>query len=274
SVQVHLSRATAAARTFRREFSVLKVQNEELTRKLARLEQAEDVSIQPRRGRSGGPTVSKLQAEVKDLKRKIHGLERGREKDRKRIEKLRVKEVKEEAADLEEDVEFEVGDSAYRMRKLLRRFHDLMVAPAINADEEGEECPICMEKMEVGKCASLICDHTFCENCLAKVSRGSDIVRCPQCRRECARDEIEVVQYSASQQWDALLEVARNWARMDRRREAETSEEEAEEEFIDDERPDARYPVYHNDTWFLLTLREAQPHPNNPARSLVHLSTR
>lgn len=48
------------------------------------------------------------------------------------------------------------------------------------------------------------------------------------------------MQYTASQQWDALLEVARSWAKMDRRREAETSEEEAEEEFIDDEQPEQR----------------------------------
>lgn len=40
--------------------------------------------------------------------------------------------------------------------------------------------------------------------------------------------------YTATQQWDELLEIAQQWAKMDRRRADETSEEEDEEEFIDD----------------------------------------
>ena len=45
---------------------------------------------------------------------------------------------------------------------------------------------------------------------------------------------MEVIEQTASEQWDALLEVAQKWARMDVPREDDTSEEEAEEEFIDD----------------------------------------
>ena len=49
-----------------------------------------------------------------------------------------------------------------------------------------------------------------------------------------AKEDMEVVEYTASQQWDALLEVAKAWAKADRRRELESSDEEAEEAFIDD----------------------------------------
>lgn len=55
----------------------------------------------------------------------------------------------------------------------------------------------------------------------------------------CRRDEIEIVQFTASQQWDALLEIAKAWAKVDLLRQEDTSEEEAEEQFIDDEPPDA-----------------------------------
>lgn len=82
-----------------------------------------------------------------------------------------MKEIKADAAELKADVEFEVGDSAYRMRKvgikplqhldalpihaihdlkLLRRFHDLIISTSI---EENEECPICMDNLENNKCA-------------------------------------------------------------------------------------------------------------------------
>ena len=44
------------------------------------------------------------------------------------------------------------------------------------------------------------------------------------------------MEYLASEQWDALLEVAKQWAKIDRRRELETSDEEEEEQFIDEGR--------------------------------------
>ncbi|OBZ70189.1 hypothetical protein A0H81_09699 [Grifola frondosa] len=156
---------------------------------------------------------------------------KGKEKDRKKIDKLRMREIKAEAGELEEDAEFEEVDSAYQMRKLLRRFHDLIVATSL---DEGEECPICMEKLEPDKCNSLPCEHTFCADCTRQLSPDSEKIKCPQCRTECSREDIEVVEYTASQQWDALLDVAKNWAKVDHRREEDTSDEEAEEEFIDD----------------------------------------
>lgn len=87
---------------------------------------------------------------------------------------------------------------------------------------------------------SLPCQHMFCNDCLSKLrpvaegDRDIESIRCPQCRELCQRDEPELVEYTASEQWDALLDVAKRWARMDTRREGDTSEEEDEEEFIDD----------------------------------------
>jgi hypothetical protein len=63
----------------------------------------------------------------------------------------------------------------------------------------------------------------------------ADAIVCPSCRKEIKKEDMESVDYTASQQWDALLEVAKAWARIDRRRELESSDEEAEEQFIDDE---------------------------------------
>jgi len=75
---------------------------------------------------------------------------------------------------------------------------------------------------------------------LRKASQDPEAISCPHCRRRCAYDDIEIVPFTAQQQWDELLEVAKDFAEMDRRGEQETSEEEAEENFIDDENPDAR----------------------------------
>lgn len=52
------------------------------------------------------------------------------------------------------------------------------------------------------------------------------------------------MKFSAGEQWDQLLEVANDFARIDIRGEQEISEEEDEEPFIDDKDPDARYVVY------------------------------
>lgn len=83
---------------------------------------------------------------------------------------------------------------------------------------------------------SFTCEHIFCKGCTQKLASGfEDTVRCPECRREVPKEEIEPVEYTASEQWDALLEVAKKWAKIDRRGELETSDEEQEEQFIDDE---------------------------------------
>ncbi|KAL6307143.1 hypothetical protein BKA93DRAFT_823606 [Sparassis latifolia] len=235
TLEIHIRRALKGAQALQEELATLQKRNGALQRRLDVLEQDGQVDVQPRRGRGARPTVSGLQVQVQELKDQIKKLEKDKKKDKRKIEKLKLKEVKEDAVDLQEAA-FEVGDTAYRMRKLLRRFHDLMLSPSL---EEGEECPVCMESLVPTKCASLPCDHTFCADCIQQLSPGKDDLTCPQCRKVWPRDEPEAIQYTASQQWDALLDVAKDWACMDHRREDDTSEEEAEEEFIDDGIPDA-----------------------------------
>ncbi|KAH9927264.1 uncharacterized protein B0H18DRAFT_875830, partial [Fomitopsis serialis] len=234
-LQVHISKALSGVRTMQQELAEMRRRNGELERRLETLEQAEDTSIQPKRGKRGGPTVAKLQGEVRRLNGQIGVLEQARRKDRKTIAKLRAREVKEDVAELQDDAEILVVDSPYRMRKLLRRFHDIVLSSSI---EENEECPICMDTLGVNECVSLPCEHTFCKTCISRVSLGEEDVTCPQCRGLCPRDEIEIVQYTASQQWDDLLDVAKAWAKMDLHRQPDTSDEEVEEKFIEDERPD------------------------------------
>jgi len=103
------------------ELAELRRRNSELEGRLETLEQAEDTSIQPKRGKRGGPTVAKLQGEVRRLNGQIGILEQARRKDRKTIAKLRAREVKEDVAELQDDAEILVGDSPYRMRKFNRR---------------------------------------------------------------------------------------------------------------------------------------------------------
>lgn len=54
-------------------------------------------------------------------------------------------------------------------------------------------------------------------------------------------DQVELVEYTASTQWDALLAVAEDWAKIDRsRREEDTSEEEASENWLADENEEGK----------------------------------
>lgn len=67
-------------------------------------------------------------------------------------------------------------------------------------------------------------------------------------------DDAEIVEMTSSAQWDALLEIANESAKLDRRRgELDTSDEEAEEEaannFIEDDEgtsEDAPYVLIQN----------------------------
>lgn len=81
-----------------------------------------------------------------------------------------------------------------------------------------------------------MCGHILCDTCLPGISRGADeTVRCPECRKDCDREDVEQICHTESQRWDALLDVAKAWASFDKRGEDETSEEEAFENFIDDD---------------------------------------
>jgi hypothetical protein len=73
-----------------------------------------------------------------------------------------------------------------------------------------------------------------------KLGVEEEILRCPICRQETPRDEIQLIQYTARTQWDKLLDIAKAWGAIDIRGEEETSDEEEEEAFIDDSDEDAR----------------------------------
>ncbi|KAI0658488.1 hypothetical protein C8Q70DRAFT_1135073 [Cubamyces menziesii] len=257
SLESLLQRALGGARELERENATLRKKVDALQSKLDRLVETEDVvQLRPQRGkRRTGETIAELTSEVKLLRKQVQRLEKSNEKQRKRIHKLSIRELKNEAEDLVDTAEFEVGDSAHKMRKarLLRRFHDLMLE---NSVEENEECLICMENLQPRKCRSFPCQHTFCDECVRKLKPEPgepESIRCPQCRTVCERDEAELVQYTASEQWDALLDVARQWAKMDVRRAESTSEEEDAEEFIDDEQE--------------TSTTASEPAPQNPLES-------
>ena len=130
--------------------------------------------------------------------------------------------------------------------------------------EEGEECPICINVLELNECSrsvlhrlhipsipvtqriSLSCQHIFCNSCLSKLGGGKDI-NCPQCRRPSDIEDLEQVEVTATQQWDQLLELAQQFAAMEGQLGPDTSEEEEEENlrenFIDDGDTEARFVV-------------------------------
>jgi len=127
---------------------------------------------------------------------------------------------------------------------------------------------------------SLPCEHTFCKTCISRVSPGEEDVACPQCRALCPREEIEIVQYTASQQWDDLLDVAKAWAKMDLHRQPDSSDEEVEEEFIEDERPDGEASSARSASENPLATSpepeepvDAEPRPGTPQPTVVEPPT-
>ncbi|KAK0191107.1 hypothetical protein F5146DRAFT_1047112 [Armillaria mellea] len=195
------------------------------------------VDEQPKKAARGRPAG--LDSRVKQLEEKVRVLEQGRKKDKKQISELRALEAKAEAKDLvdEDDSDSGSADFAHQMRKLLRRHNDIMLVTPLPTNEAGkpEDCPICMDTLVANQCSSLPCEHVICNTCLPGISKGADeTVQCPQCRQVCSRDDVEIVYMTETERWDRLLEVAQAWGAMDRRGEEETSEEEAQENFIND----------------------------------------
>ena len=79
---------------------------------------------------------------------------------------------------------------------------------------------------------SLPCQHVFCDSCLSKMGDGERI-SCPQCRRESDVESYEAVEFTATQQWDQLLEIAGRFAALEDRLGPDTNEEEEEENLRD-----------------------------------------
>jgi hypothetical protein len=67
----------------------------------------------------------------------------------------------------------------------------------------------------------------------------SESISCPQCRKESHVESFDMVEFTATQQWDQLLEIAQQFAALEDRLGPDTSEEEEEEKlrenFIDDD---------------------------------------
>ena len=74
---------------------------------------------------------------------------------------------------------------------------------------------------------------------------GDENISCPQCRRPSNIENFEHVEFTATQQWDHLLEIAQQFAAMEGELGPDTSEEEEEENlretFIDDGDSEARF---------------------------------
>ncbi|KAH9855028.1 hypothetical protein C2E23DRAFT_725583, partial [Lenzites betulinus] len=241
--QTLLTQALGGAKELERENESLRKKVEALERRLDQVVEADDAPLQPRRRkRKARMSVSEMNTEMERLEKQVRRLEKSNEKRRKRIHQLSMKELKNEAKELAaQDVEladFEVGDGAHKMRKLLREFRDLMCENSLEG--EKEECGICMETLQPRRSKSFPCQHAFCSDCVAQLKpdphiTDAEIVRCPTCRQECEREDIELIRYTASEQWDALLDVANRWAALDVRRAESSSEEEDAEEFIHDD---------------------------------------
>ncbi|TFK22328.1 hypothetical protein FA15DRAFT_681719 [Coprinopsis marcescibilis] len=148
------------------------------------------------------------------------------------LKAMKDKEIKEEARDLlDTEPDAMTGeDPVHRMRKLLRRFNDLMLVTTLG---DGDECPICMERMVPKETSAFDCQHLVCNECFKGIlPDASENYPCPVCRKKTAREEMELVTMTEQERWDALLLVAEAWAAADHRPEMDTSEEEEENDMF------------------------------------------
>ncbi|KAI9448104.1 hypothetical protein H4582DRAFT_2139836 [Lactarius indigo] len=233
-LESHLSALQHGIRDLRKTREDLLARNRRLQCEIDRLHNQPDVSVQPTPVKSGGRN-NPLQMKVKELELKVRRLKKAHALDRKKIRQLRLREAHKDAEELQNEEVHGVPDVEHEMKKLLRNFYRVVSSPSL---EEQEECSICVETMELNNCSSLPCQHIFCDSCLSKVGDG-ETISCPQCRGESNVESIEVVEFTATQQWDQLLEIARQFAALEDRLGPDTSEEEEEEKlrenFIDDE---------------------------------------
>ncbi|KAI5117381.1 hypothetical protein M0805_009071, partial [Coniferiporia weirii] len=235
-LKTHIADVLRGVATLRREVKTLQRRNAELHHQLDVLHESPAVSIQPKRGKRSNASAQALNAQVKKLNNEVTKLVKTRERDRKRIKELETREIVKDALELKDEEENGIDDAYDKMRKLLRRFFHLMSAPSL---EEKEECIICWEVMSMESVRSLPCQHVLCAKCLSSLEKQE----CPTCRASIEDiHDAERVEMTATQQWDALLEIAAEWARIDRHGgddEPEDTEEESTP-FIDDEGSDSR----------------------------------
>ncbi|KAH9943159.1 uncharacterized protein BXZ73DRAFT_74183 [Epithele typhae] len=162
--------------------------------------------------------------EVDELQAQVKTLSESNQRYKRRLRKLRKQEINREAADLVEGDSWIPGQATEHVRRcgvlselalqLLRAFRDLM---ASNALEDKEECPICMEPLRVESAKSP-----------DDGDMGKECATCSQCRQRYLHEDAETVRYTAAQQWDALLDIANKWTRMD------TAQDKSDDEMEED----------------------------------------
>ncbi|KAI0304175.1 hypothetical protein BC826DRAFT_215788 [Russula brevipes] len=247
-VKSHLSALQRGIHDLDKTHKVLLRKNRQLQQEIDRLHNETDVSIQPSHVKSGGKSNSLLHLKVNELQLEVRRLKKARTLERKKISQLRLKEAHRDAEELQDEQVHGVPNVEHKMKKLLRYFHSVVSSPSLGEDEE---CSICAETLELNKCSSLPCQHIFCDNCLSKMS-GGERISCPQCRRQCDIESVEQVEFTATQQWDQLLEIAQQFAAMEEQLGPDTSEEEEEENlrenFIDNSDAEASTASREQDT--------------------------
>jgi len=244
-LQGHLSALQRGIRNLEKTRGDLLRKNRRLQQEIDRIHNEANVSIQPSPVKSGGKSNAALHVKVKELELEVRQLKKARGLDRRKIRQLRSKEIHQDAEELQDEELHGMPDVEHRMKKLLRNFHRVVLNPSLG---ENEECPVCIETLEVNKCSSLPCQHIFCDSCLSKMSDGENII-CPQCRRSSEANSLEPIIVTATQQWDQLLEIAQDFAELEEKLGPDTSEEEEEENlrenFIDNSDSEtSTFPVH------------------------------
>ena len=89
------------------------------------------------------------------------------------------------------------------------------------------------------------CEHTLCQECFTQLQVVEhptkpeiDVISCPKCRQLTVHDQVETVQYNASGQWDALLEVANRWAMIDDVLDGESEDDDSGDENAEEDEGD------------------------------------
>ncbi|KAF9464395.1 hypothetical protein BDZ94DRAFT_1256346 [Collybia nuda] len=185
--------------------------------------------LKKERRRHGNHDKSRVQVQ------KIKRLEKQRATDKALItsfkRRLAAKELEADANELTRDDASSLGTPVNFdfMRRLLRKFCDLMVVTTM--ESEKSECIVCLETRSFMEFSSFPCEHSVCNICLPSLPLVQGRVSCPTCRSLCLYEEHERVTYTEVGRWDALLEVAKEWAKIDTR----SADESTEDEFVDNE---------------------------------------
>lgn len=221
----YVEKLKEAAAELAEQLQNLQEKNKELEDELSIEREAATLSQHTRRG-STPASIARLEVAIKELKKQ------NKKKDGI-IAKMKAKELKAEAEDLLDTApDLDTGeDMATKMRKLLRRYSDLMLVTTLG---EEDDCSICMDRMVLKKCTALSCGHIFCNDCIKQILPRDEKYECPMCRTRTERDDFEEVYMTETQRWDDLLKVAQAWDAIDHRPVIDTSEEEGEDNFMTD----------------------------------------